>query len=70
MDPELIIAFAFSFSLALIVAICNALFRSKAKLKKGARERGFRREEFQIDPNAVPEFKPTWRNAKVSHDCR
>lgn len=34
---------------------------SPRKGKEQGRKAGAMREEFQIDSNAVPEFKPSWR---------
>lgn len=50
-----------SFGLAAI-ALCITYLRSKAK--RGNRQVGYRREEIQIDPANVPEFKPTWKDAR------
>ena len=37
---------------------------ARSKKKEIKRPRNFEREEFQIDPKNVPEFRPTWRDLK------
>ena len=56
MDIALIIPFVIG---ALILFVSHGL-----KLKTKKRQVGFEREEFRIDAANVPEFKPTWRNAR------
>jgi hypothetical protein len=57
----LIAAATVSFGFA-ATALCISYLRSRAKRRN--RQIGYRREEMQIDPANVPEFKPTWRDAR------
>jgi hypothetical protein len=38
------------------------------KVRSQKREVGYLRDEIQIDPTRVPQFKPTWRNARYGTD--
>jgi hypothetical protein len=62
MDWTLIAAAMISFGLA-ATALWVSHLRSKSKPKK-RHHLGYEREEIQIDPANVPEFKPTWRDAR------
>ena len=61
MEWKPVIAFAVSFGLA-VAASATILLRSKSKPERLKADR--QEEEALIDPKAVPEFKPTWRNAR------
>ena len=61
---ENLIDFAVVAMLGLATALaCNRLL-SAPKAKPDNRQRGFRDEEIEIGPDAVPGFKPTWRDVK------
>jgi len=53
-----LIAAAIVCSALAATTLCISHLLSKAKHKN--RAVGYQREEIQIDPDKVPEFKPTW----------
>jgi hypothetical protein len=65
MNQALIIGAAVFFGLAAFALWADYLRSRKAKRKnRENREVGYRRPDIQIDPRAVPEFKPTWRDVR------
>jgi hypothetical protein len=68
MDRALIIAAAVFFGIVAAALWANYLASRKAKREN--REVGYRRAEILIDPNAVPEFKPTWRDLRDKREAR
>lgn len=51
----------FAVTVALVYTKCFGPRKPKQQKKRATREP---REEFQIDPNNVPEFHPTWQDPK------
>ena len=62
MDQALILAVAVFFGVAAAALWASSLGSRKAKPEK--REVGYQRGEIIINPNNVPEFKPTWREKR------
>jgi hypothetical protein len=62
MDWALIAAMIIFFGLAATVLLVNYLVSRKGKRRK--REVGYLRPAIEIDPGAVPEFKPSWRHLR------
>ena len=61
MNWALIVAAANVF-LAIGVAALWVSYIDSRKAKRQNREPAHMREEIEIDPDKVPQFKPTWRN--------
>lgn len=57
----LIVAVAVSFGLAAIALYISCVVE---KSRRGKRRVGYQREDMQIDPANVPEFKPTWQDTR------
>ena len=68
MDPAIFTTAAVFFGLVAIALWANHLLRSRKT--KNEREVGYRREDIQIDPAAVPEFRPTWRDIRDKGEAR
>lgn len=62
MDWDFIIAAAIP--LGLTTTALWVTYRVSRKRRHANRRVGYQREEIQIDPADVPEFKPTWRDAR------
>jgi hypothetical protein len=62
MDRALILGAAVFFGLVAVMLWAQYLGSRKARRQE--REVGYRRGEIVIDPRAVPEFKPTWREKR------
>jgi hypothetical protein len=62
MDWALLTAVIIFVVLAATVLLVNYLLSRKGKRPK--REVGYQRPAIEIDPGAVPEFKPTWRHLR------
>jgi hypothetical protein len=69
MDQALIAAAAVFFGLVAILLWANSYLGSR-KAKRETHEVGYRRPEIHIDANAVPEFKPSWRDMRGKNEAR
>jgi len=58
----------FAIALNVLFAIAAAAlwtnYFDSRKAKRRKREVGYLRDEIQIDPGVMPQFKPTWPNAR------
>jgi hypothetical protein len=50
--------------LGLVTTVLWARYLASRKAKPEKRGVGYRRDEIIIDPRAVPEFRPTWREKR------
>ena len=67
MDWALIAAMTLFFLMVATALCVNYLISRKGKREN--REVGYKREEFEINPANVPEFKPTWRNVRDKREA-
>ena len=68
MDPAFFIAAAIFFGLVACALWINGLLSRRTKSE--IRQVGYQRTDIEIDPRAVPEFKPTWRNLRDEGEAR
>jgi hypothetical protein len=69
MGQAFFIGAAFFFGVITIALWINNLLRSR-KANSESREVGYRRPEIHIDADAVPLFKPTWRDLRDKGEAR